>query len=230
MDESKLFVGGYKSKLGVAKHLVQDYKTVLEDTKRESELRGLYLKKCYNAFCLAWTHIQKLTHTPLLDGVFPAGAVDTTLISTGTPELYAENLIKVALMLVQGVRILKDRESDLTCEVGELKESIADAITIEPTNIPSPLLRSYDLLTKALEDMADTPPPSPDTGTLMSKMDSSPQVKTDDDFSRSSSPAVGGDLAGVIDLGHIPRQSPDVPKKKAKDRKEDSSRKGHKRG
>lgn len=172
-----MYRGGYKSKLNVAKIVIQDYQEVILALRAESAQRASYLKKCYSALCMTWTHIQRHTTSGLLEGVFPTEAIDPSLISAGSVQEHADGIIKVAISLLAGVKDLAEREVELENEITLLKDKAYDAMCAEPTDIPSPLFRSYDLLVKALEE---SPPASSAPRGPLKTMDESDEDETND--------------------------------------------------
>jgi len=151
-DPEGLNRGGYKSKLSVAKLVIADYQDVVVKLRTENMERASYLKKCYSALCLTWTHLQKHTTGSLLENAFKPEAVNPELIGSGSPQAHADGIIQVSMALLSAVKEVAGREVELEKELVIFKDSAYDAIAAEPTEIPSPLFRSYDLLVKALAE------------------------------------------------------------------------------
>lgn len=189
VDESGLYRGGYKAKIGVAKAVVKDYKGVVTHLREENYIRATYLKKSYSALCMTWTHIQKHVNTPMLEGIFPSSVVDSALITSGTPEQHADGIIGVSIALLEAVKAIVKVEAEIESEITGLKEEMFDAVTAEPALAASPILRSYDLLVAALEDLKTDPSP-PKTPSYVTSQDQwrLPQEGEESDSDEHQSP------------------------------------------
>lgn len=146
-------LGGYKYKIHLLEVALAALHKELQKAKTENnQFRGL-LKKAYYGLGLLTVHLPRVLNTELTKDAFNLKEIKIVDLKDATSQDQAEAIIMSQVIFLEGLRVIRDREMNLEKMLGDTQKMALEVAFQGPVLAESPILRSYDMLTKALDDL-----------------------------------------------------------------------------
>lgn len=155
--------GSYKVKLEAALRAVESLTEQISGLRQELVETRLLLQKCHISSVETVIRLRAALGGTGLETSLPQLEINKPHMFTCPPRVHAEGLIQILTIFCRAFEILKRRGTLHDSDLKALNASIVDSMSFRPSSIPSPILRSYSMLTKALDDLKaeDTPTVKP---------------------------------------------------------------------
>jgi hypothetical protein len=151
--DTALIHGSYKVKFEKLKSEVEKQTKHIASLTNQLILAHGLLHKCHLTTVETVETLRLVLETSGLAGILPAMNIRPDLLRGKTPSVHAEGIIQILAIFCRAFEILRKREKLIQADSDEVIAQISSSAQTAPATIPSPLLRSYDLLTKTLDDM-----------------------------------------------------------------------------